>query len=829
MDIATYEKSRDELTGLLAEAIALPQLPEAEEQQLKEVRRRINEDEFSIVLIGEYQSGKSMTFDALCDGRELNKIGDGNKTSGCIVTARNIANPDEPEKITVTWRTKGEILDGFTRLLEAEIRERAPERFEGDNKNLNDVVDLDNPHDRQLIAEAAPIVWNERFEQDEDSDGVDKDILCIALLAARFWGSPELEAYMAKTEYSLSDLKKLCHYPSNWNEWGTNIAGKESRFTVDDLLTVFIKTIDIHLHATNLKRIGCVFMDAPGLFASDWDTNIANQAMQTANAIIYVFSDRKTIKASDCKVLDGLAPHAHGLGEKLFFAFNTQTKLVDSARILDSSLIHLKDRRMDFTPERTAIYHAPLALRSIQARHFIQNNLNADDMKIDGDKTPEQFLLNEMQDWHTALQGSGGSGTIDFTLEQTEKSLVISGFPDLIEKAANFVLSNRWRSVLIDRGAERIKESLKRVEGTLLNREKAAAMEVEQFHQEAAEKKKKFEEFSEKCKGIFKPLESDSFEITIADDFRNYYMAEEARLGLAKEVAQKLSNDIGPWDAVKKIWDSLIGTIKKDHEKQLSEKVSIIIRKLVSKYLREKIDTFKHELTEGKNANFNKLLSEIKNSCDSAKVLWDNTTMDIEEKDIRGMQPKWLTGNYQNDISLVAYDTLVTEVGKDAVGRAINYGGIGASLSTAVGILMPAGIVAWWAIAPILLAGAIWVYMQKDVDKAPDYYSFADEALKNIFYSLDLNDEKKKSPSKIYMESISEYRGKVLNYLYRRAEEPLKNHAERALNAEEDFRKSHEERAKLAQEARETRKNYFEPLRNRVEDFIARCLQVADK
>jgi transposase len=806
MDIATYATKKEELTGLLSEAIALPQLPESDVRELKRVQRRINENEFSIVLIGEYQSGKSMTFDALCDGRELNKIGDGCKTSGCIVTTRNIADPEEPEKINVTWRTKREILAGITRLLDGEIHKRFPERFEGNKNELYDVLDLDNPADRKLITEAAPIVWNNRFKQGVDSEGVDKDILCIALLAAHFWGSPELEAYMVKTEYSLNDLKQLCHYPGNWNEWGTDIAGRESQFRIDDVLTVFIKTIDIHLHATNLKRIGCVFMDAPGLFASDWDTNIANQAMQAANAIIYIFSDRKTIKSSDCKVLDGLAPQVHGLGEKLFFAFNTQAKRGDSKRILDSSLLHLKDRQIVFTDERAAIYHAPLALRAIQTRQFIQNNLTANDMKIDGDTPPEQFLLNEMQVWHTALQGSGEKGKIDFTLEQSENLLDISGFPMLIEKVANFVLSNRWRSVLIGQGAERIVKLLERVEGNLRSRENAASIEVEQFRKEAAEKKKNFKEFSEKCKVILNPLESDSFDLKIAEKFRNYYSGAEAISCLAEKICEELKK-------VDSFWDIL--------PKTRAEKTEKIFEKFVNNHLIMKSNEFLKELEDGRNEEFNKLQAAIKIASQSANALWENTIIGTDEGDLK---PEWPTGDYKEDMSVFA--NLVEELGKGAMERVTGYFGIGASMSLAVGILMPAGIVAWWAIAPILIAGAIYLKMS-DTEKAETKrYGVVCDTLRNIFFTLESNDNNgvtNKCPSKICMESIREYRGIILSYMQSQAEKPLKILVERALIAEEDFKKSHEERAKLAQEARKIRKGSFEPLRNRVEDFIARC------
>ena len=99
-----YETRRNELLELLREATALD-LPEKYADELRQTSRKCQEDAFEIALVGEFQGGKSTTFNALCDGRDISPRGLGGggiKTSAAVVTAQNIAG-DETKNGLSEW------------------------------------------------------------------------------------------------------------------------------------------------------------------------------------------------------------------------------------------------------------------------------------------------------------------------------------------------------------------------------------------------------------------------------------------------------------------------------------------------------------------------------------------------------------------------------------------------------------------------------------------------------------------------------------------------------------------------------------------------------
>ena len=69
-----YEVRNKELLGLLKETLDIG-IPEPHNGILREIQRKCQEDQFEIALVGEFQGGKSTTFNALCDGREISPRG----------------------------------------------------------------------------------------------------------------------------------------------------------------------------------------------------------------------------------------------------------------------------------------------------------------------------------------------------------------------------------------------------------------------------------------------------------------------------------------------------------------------------------------------------------------------------------------------------------------------------------------------------------------------------------------------------------------------------------------------------------------------------------
>ena len=80
-------------------------------EELERIKKKSQEDQFEIVLCGEFQGGKSTTFNAICDGRDLSPRGLGGggiKTSAAIISAQNISDENENERAEISYKTKNE-------------------------------------------------------------------------------------------------------------------------------------------------------------------------------------------------------------------------------------------------------------------------------------------------------------------------------------------------------------------------------------------------------------------------------------------------------------------------------------------------------------------------------------------------------------------------------------------------------------------------------------------------------------------------------------------------------------------------------------------------
>ena len=95
--------------------------------KLRNTRRKLLEDRFSIVLLADMKAGKSTIFNAVaCGGRELSPLGTVIRTSGCEVRAQNLADENEVERAEIVWRTSEGLIRGFDDLLLPRLRELAP-------------------------------------------------------------------------------------------------------------------------------------------------------------------------------------------------------------------------------------------------------------------------------------------------------------------------------------------------------------------------------------------------------------------------------------------------------------------------------------------------------------------------------------------------------------------------------------------------------------------------------------------------------------------------------------------------------------------------------
>ena len=111
MDIREYDNKRNELVSFVDKALQLKcNLPERIKDSLNAIRSKVYENQFRIVLISEFECGKSTTFNAICGGAEISPRGRMLRTSGTVISAQNTLDPQKANTANVIWRSDRELL-----------------------------------------------------------------------------------------------------------------------------------------------------------------------------------------------------------------------------------------------------------------------------------------------------------------------------------------------------------------------------------------------------------------------------------------------------------------------------------------------------------------------------------------------------------------------------------------------------------------------------------------------------------------------------------------------------------------------------------------------
>ncbi|MFZ4439319.1 MAG: dynamin family protein [Syntrophales bacterium] len=820
MDIATYEKRRDELTGLLAEAIDLPQLPDGEKTTLNKIRKRINENEFSIVLIGGFQSGKTTTFNTLCGGRELNAMGFGIKTSGCVVAAQHIFEESEKERAEVTWRTQEEIIAGFSKRLQIELREMKNGNIE---MPLHSYFFLDNQEDRELLKNTAAKLWMERRELKHDQEDTDKDILCIALLVSQFYGKPELQKWQEKKVYPLEKLRGLARFPERWSDrWGQDIAVGVSKFTLEEVLFAFISEVRIFIHAKDgLGRMGCVLIDSPGLFASEWDQKVANRAMKEANAIFYLVDGFKTITKVDYDVLKKLAVDVRqDLRNKVFLGFNARMPEADAHRCLEASLHILAEDGLVLDAASTEVYHAPLALRAVQIAAYLDGKINPDsDMVISEEEKPEAYLFDKLIEYAATLKGFSKAKTLIFSKDGARQALEWSSLSTLIEKGQQFVIRNKWRSILIDGGAERIKAILEMVEGSLHNREKTARETEDKFREKLKIADVALTKFEEECLGFISDtggLDDTAPDVVLADDFKSR----------CRDGAHLLATTIGGrWYEDIKLWLVIKAAFSKKSKEEKKKMVEAIYREELERHVRNQFETWSSEIYAGNNDLYNQQIAErIQKIAAKAEASW-NKVVALKLDMLVNINTTWPSGDLTLDDELFKnHDWEGISTGDKFLFKAGNYIGYATGIAALIYAIFGGPLVGWVAITAALVAAVVALALGESVIKpgAEDWIKkkWGDKAKPFVNDALAAAN----GPESIGKNMIASLRSTYRSYFITESQTPRNEYERRKVQAEGDFQKSQEERERIANEAKVVREGCYKPLRSKIEAFVKKCI-----
>ena len=816
-----YQRFRDELIDLLSEAVALESVNEETRSLLQGVRRKTLEDQFEIVLAGEFQGGKSTTFNALCDGRELSPVGAGIKTSGCILSAQNLADPEVPESAEIEWRTPRELAAGFSDLLLPHLQNLAPARFEcATAAELPDLIDLDSAADRDLTARAVEAEWavwkRNRSGYDPEQKGL-LDVLRIASLIARFHADEELIRLREKHRFSPEEIRGLAAFPPDWEErW---LDRDPNRFQAEEVVFIFIARIRLKLHSPNLGRLGCVLTDCPGLFASRWDTEVARRAMFNADAVLYLFDGSKTLKLSDLNALQFI--QKNGMGHKLFFGCNMRAHtLADSRRILNASISALSHYGFDIQDQAVTLFHALLGLRTVQALARMNGASVSARPQIEAARLQKTIhrqvaLLNPEGpddaeiDWEA--WGKPGEGPWDPEILARVRRL--SGIGRLLEMVADTVVRKRARAILIDNGARMAADSLLEAEGALRSREHSAFQKEREFRKQVAETETALRKFKGDCVRILDRIEETGPDYLLADDI--WIRLADRQPDLIQKIGDRIYSEV-----IGKMSLSLLV------RERFKDKISAIIKAEIDACFTETINGWVSEIRDGGNLVYRRhLVQRVQGISRDLKQVWEASDL----SDMAFLQGIGLP-EFSGDLAL---DTaaILRELDRDHALENVRYnallaaGGMTGIFTATSGLLVAVYMLItrlfWIRIATVVvfLVNIILVLLTRGmIEKSlrGEIQRKLTPAIEMLFMEIQ---EDVKAEFRGFVGNIRSLYGEVFRAAVNK---PEKVFAVRKDQAERDFKSSREARLAAAETARTVRETRIRPLREKLQGFTAR-------
>lgn len=453
------EAAREILAESLEETLEALQCVESSElnesdldeqkNDLTEVIEECRNGRFKIAMIGEYQSGKTTTANAMCGGRYVAPMGSGVKTSAMPVIFSYAENA-ESESVTVQWKSANEFSVVF------EVLTPCVEDFDWSNFDLNNVS-----HRKSLL---------EKLESERDNSNVESKLRQFYVLGSmilKWYGSPELEEYKKKS-LTFEDVQVLGRFSEDLtSRWMSD--GIET-FALEESLFPMIRMIECRVCSDLLSAIRCDVIDCPGLFANDYDTAVTRKVMEKSNAILYLLPYHKAI--SDEGVGDNLIrlkdEYKDIVEKKLFIANNLQFCSSNAAAIERAN--KGKVRGMFGDGMSFVTYDARLAF-------IAQLYLSLDHNSI-SPETEQRFIAYEQQgiktrikkrevtDLNSALQRA----LWPYGLDSATPHDVYDEcrMHEFLESLNRFVIRNEAYSVLVTNGIDKLKNNLAKWKNYLL-------------------------------------------------------------------------------------------------------------------------------------------------------------------------------------------------------------------------------------------------------------------------------------------------------------------------------------------------------------------------
>lgn len=269
-------------------------------ESLKRIVDRGTKSEYKVLLMGEYQSGKTTLIDSII-GRHVGAIGDGNTTSATPIAFSYGAKL----AVEVEWKSKESIVELFSSLKKY-LKDYPIEDF-----------DIDNERNRETLYQTL-----NSFRHNSDCPKAKEPglkIIAICSLVLKFYDAIKIKQHQNKN-IGISFVSQTTRFPKNFETRWRKKGGDD--FKIGESIFAFIDKIHCFLPSETLRQLNCTIIDSPGLFSNSYDTKVTEKEMLNANAVLYLLPYDKEIGEDSCGSLYVLKNNYPDILRKLFIVNN---------------------------------------------------------------------------------------------------------------------------------------------------------------------------------------------------------------------------------------------------------------------------------------------------------------------------------------------------------------------------------------------------------------------------------------------------------------------------------------------------------------------------
>ena len=421
-------------------------------QSMATIKENCTKNKYTVLLMGEFQSGKTTTLDALCDGRHIGAIGDGTATSAVPVSVSYA----EKEDVNPVWKTNKELKLLFSSLTQC------IEEFDYNEFDINDIEERKN--------------WLTKIDEFRNNKDCPQDVKILALcsLVLKFYDTDELKGKI-DSKIQITDVASITRFPekleTRWKRSGSSV------FSIEEAIFLFIAQIECFLPSETLKRLNCTIIDCPGLFNNTYDTSVTEIMMAKVHAIVYMLPYHKGIGEDVCKSLYTIQKNYPDVHRKLFVAQNLSSKVNNT--FVESNIATIK--LMFGDDQQVTIYDAHLAYLS-SVYYYKKQLFKADIQHFCRDVIEHRYdsitrltinrtikFQNFNEAWNYHFKGYMTANEWD-DIPSPEYLRKASGIENFISDLRTFIENNEAYSVILSNGVYELQSEMIRIKSDLYTR-----------------------------------------------------------------------------------------------------------------------------------------------------------------------------------------------------------------------------------------------------------------------------------------------------------------------------------------------------------------------